>query len=527
LPKPEPEPARTTKDASSVLGILQMAKDNAARQRAGGARAGGGAAGLPGQAAEGVSSTSDAPASAPVVQGPAQLLADLKKRIQSASSVSSDKRRAIEKDVMTLLPKLDTMKIADLVARLCEVEALRTGAFLNELTAALVGNIPRFRSTDLTKLTAACAEWALVTGSGSSDDTKSRLGEELRNFFNSVSNEVLLRLMDIAPGDLARIGAALASVGVGGVRLFASLARAGVARGDRFSPSELVALIGAFDKARYYSTTLFEALVKCLKMNMKEVDPKGLVAGMRYLATCQIRDEDLGQVIGDHLSKKPILSAEDYCSLAWTFCALDLHHDKLFRTVFRALEDANVSASETLCQLYEIHLTLQAFHHSSYKDYELEDETVQSLREHFKKHRGKEKVKLERSSERIHADVADQLQEVVDASISMGHTTSLGFSVDIAVERRKNSKSGPLMCLDIDGASNLMRSLDPQENVGFGQAVRVRGGMALKRRLLMKNGIKMGVLTEDEWKGLDGDRQKEDQLRRMLKKAGVSEDRLL
>jgi len=298
-----------------------------------------------------------------------------------------------------------------------------------------------------------------------------------------------------------------------------------------------VALVGAFDKARYYSTALFDALAKSLRANIKDVPPKDIVLGMQSLARCGIQGQQdfagLGEVVGDHMSKEKqaptTLSAEEYCTLAWTFCALGLSHDKLFRTVFQALEDANVSASETLCQLYEIHLTLQAFHHGSYKEYELEDETVQSLRDHFRKHRGgtSKSGKLERSSERIHADVADMLGEVVEGSLAMVHSTSLGYVVDMAVEKKRGSKSTPIICMDVDGPNTLIRSLDPQENVGFGQAQRVRGAARLKRRILEKNGFRVAVLTEDEWKALDGDRQKEAHLKKLLKEAGVSADRLL
>jgi len=127
--------------------------------------------------------------------------------------------------------------------------------------------------------------------------------------------------------------------------------------------------------------------------------------------------------------------------VAWTFCALDLHHDKLFRAVFRALEDAAVVASETLCQLYEIHLTQKAFHFDAYKAYELEDDTVQSLRDHYKKHRGGigRSIKLERTTERVHQDIAETLKEVVEASVQQAYQTPLGFVVDVAATRRRSS----------------------------------------------------------------------------------------
>jgi len=205
-----------------------------------------------------------------------------------------------------------------------------------------------------------------------------------------------------------------------------------------------------------------------------------------------------------------------------------------------ALEDAAVVAGETLCQLYEIHLTLKAFHQDSYSGYELEDDTVQSLRDHYKKHKGGtgRSVKLERSSERVHSDVADVLSEVIDASVSTAFQMSLGFTVDVAATRRKGSSSSPFIFLEIDGPHSLVRSLDPIDsagNAGAGRghlhdgsaASRVRGAAALKRRVLQRQGFRLGVVGEDEWRTMTKSREKREFLRDILAKAGVSEDRLL
>merc|ERR1740123_220830 len=352
----------TKKDASSVLGILQQAQDNIARERAGGARVappGGGAlaqsdggGGGSGGSSSGGSWVSKADWEA------------IGLRIQSASGASSESRRSTEREALALLSKLEPPRIADLVVRLHGVESMRTAELLDDLCQALTPLVTRITSQHLTRITGTLAQWTLAVAGGGDD--KVRVSEEIKNFFAAVSTEVSLRLMDVAPGDLSRIATALASVGLAGFRLFASLARAAVARTDRFTPAELVALVTAFDKSRFFHTALFEALARCLKATIKHVTPRDMLSGMRALATCGIRDEELGQAVGDSVPKKAsqgTLTAQEFCSLAWTFCALDLHHDRLFRAVFRALEDAAVVASETLCQLYEIHLTLKACHH--------------------------------------------------------------------------------------------------------------------------------------------------------------------
>lgn len=181
--------------------------------------------------------------------------------------------------------------------------------------------------------------------------------------------------------------------------------------------------------------------------------------------------------------------------------------------------------------MYEIHLTLKAFHHDSYKAYELEDDTVQSLREHYRRHKGGGRaIKLERSSERLHGDVSDLLREVVDASVSTSHVTTLGFTVDVAAtprSKRSASSAGPLILIDVDGPHSLIRSLDPAESVAIWAASRVRGTLGLKRRVLQKNGMRLAVFSEDDWRGLDGARDRREFLRGLLRRAGVSEDKLL
>mmetsp|Transcript_3160 Transcript_3160/g.5093 ORF Transcript_3160/g.5093 Transcript_3160/m.5093 type:complete len:255 (+) Transcript_3160:3-767(+) len=252
--------------------------------------------------------------------------------------------------------------------------------------------------------------------------------------------------------------------------------------------------------------------------------------GMRALATCAIRDKELGHAVCAHLLKvaqQGELPAEEFCSLAWTFCTLDLYHDRMFRAVFRSLEDAAVVPSETLCQLYEIHITLKAFHYESYKEYILDAETVQGLCDHYKKHKGGRKweYKPERATEKTHKDVAETLQDVVEGcSVYRQHQTALGFTVDVAALRRKNSSA--LIVIDVDGPSTLMRSLDPSDARQAGAAWRVRGAVMLKRRVLQRHGFRIAVVTEDIWRTLEDSKEKRDFLREVMKQAGISADRL-
>jgi len=223
------------------------------------------------------------------------------KKLQDAGT--SEARRGLEKEILGMFPKLEPAKIAELVVRVYAFEHLRSAEFLDDLSQALAPMIPKFGSTHLTRLTGTLSSWALVV-STSKNEERPTLSDDLRSFFAAVSTEVSLRLMDVAPGDLSRISSALAAVGLGGVRLFASLARAAVARSDRFQPNELVALVCAFDKARFFQTALFESLARNLRINIKAAQPRDVLKGMKALATCGVRDEELGQVIGETVPKK-------------------------------------------------------------------------------------------------------------------------------------------------------------------------------------------------------------------------------
>lgn len=506
----------TKKDATSVLGILQQAQDNVLRGRTGRARV-------------------DNPRPEAKTEVKSETAASeweaLGVRIQSSSSSTATPqgRKALEQEVLESLQQLEPPRIADLVVKAHSSETLRTKEFLDELAQAILAAVPRFRSPDLTRLTSTFATWSLTVGgmpggAGSDGSRNVKLSETLRSFFQAVSQEVTLRLMDVMPGDLAKLTGALASVDLGSTRLFASIARAAAARGDRFPARDLVTLVASFDQARLFHSALYEALARNLRVNIKDVSAKDAVRGLWSLAMTGTRDEGLGQVVGDNVPKRAAsagLSAEDFCSLAWSFCVLEYHHDQLFRSVFRALEDAAVMASETLCQLYEIHLTLKAFHQKTYSSYELEDETVQSLREHYRKNKGGSlRYKLERTSERIHSDVSEVLRQVMDGSVSTAYQTPLGFTVDLAVMKRRGSSS-PIVYLDVDGAQSLVRSLDFLDSSAAANVPRQRGTVLLKRRILKENGFRIAVITEDQWRSLNSDREKQKLLRSVLEKAGV------
>lgn len=511
------------KDASAVLGLLRNVQVNVTAGLTGRPRM------QAGSSKHVEAKGAQTPSRDSALPSLEALGAKLRESSSSSSSLhSSEDRRALAKEVMTAMPSLDPSQVAQLFAQTHEVQALRSSGLLDEVCQLIGPAVSRFRSTDLAKIVSTAANWAGEEGRGRlerNDDKQLKLSEEVKTFFNAVVAEVSMRLMQLAAFDLARISSALVSVNFATPKFFSSFARAVVAKSDRLSPEELVALVSAFDLAGYFTSGVFEALVRSLTRSVKEIALPELCRGMHSLAVAGMRDDELGDAVAKDVPARATassLSAEDLCSLAWSFCALELHNDQLFRAVFRALEDNSVVANQTLCELYEIHLTLKGFHQESYTLYELEDATVRSLSSHYREHRNDHLDKMERSSERLHSQIADLLKDIVDGSVATQYRTSLGVPVDIAVLRRRGSTSMPLVCIDVDGPHTMVRSLDPADNL----TQRVKGAVALKRRLLPKHGFKLLVISEDHWQALTGPDAKRELLRKILVQAGVGKEKI-
>jgi hypothetical protein len=113
----------------------------------------------------------------------------------------------------------------------------------------------------------------------------------------------------------------------------------------------------------------------------------------------------------------------------------------------------------------------------------------------------------------------EALKNVVDGMTQQEAQSSAGFLVDVLAMPKKGSKA--LCSIEVDGPQALTRSLDPSDKDQVGQPSRVRGPSALKRRVLQKAGMKVVVVSEDDWRGLNEDGKKRDHLRKLLKKAGV------
>eukprot|EP00929_Paragymnodinium_shiwhaense_P067087 TRINITY_DN33763_c0_g1_i1.p1 TRINITY_DN33763_c0_g1~~TRINITY_DN33763_c0_g1_i1.p1 ORF type:complete len:900 (-),score=255.74 TRINITY_DN33763_c0_g1_i1:21-2720(-) len=509
------------RDAKSVLGIMQQAHENLARNIA----------------ASSVQRPKDMEKMG--FEGPMKNVS-MTEQIQVveegldaclSEDVSAEVVSSTQKDVLGLLSRTEANKAAELVIRMADMERLRSAAFLDDVARKLVPLVAKLNSSVLTRLVEALALWA-SKATRTLDGVVTQVSNHLAAMTEAVATEVALRLMDLCPSDITSLATSLASLGEVTTKLFSLLARAAVARSDRFKPRELTVLLAAFDRASVFHSALLEEASFVLRSQLKELSGKDLVRAIAVLAADGYRDEDLADAIAAQAPKlyaSGSMSAEEMCSLVWAFCCLDLYHEGLFREAFRALDDASLKRSESLCQLYEIHLALKTYRPEAYRIFELDDETVLNLQDHYRRHRGGagRYRKLRSSSQAVLAEVFESAQNVVDATVQARHQTAAGLWSDIGVVRkRSSSSSSPVALLDLDGPSTLLRSLDNVDESLSDAEKRVRGTVTLKRRLLSRNGGRLAVVDEDKWSVIDDKRLKRDYLRELLLRAGVGEDKL-
>jgi len=495
------------------MAMLQQAQDNVARGQAGKARGD----------ERGHSDASNGQATASQWEA-------LNKRMQKAAT-RPDTKRAMEQEILKMAAQFEPPRIADLLMRVHAADAMRSSHLLDELCQTLMPRLTSFGNSHLVKLTSTLTAWALQNAFKQNGGKVQDLAfsEELKTFCSSVSSEVSLRLSDVAPGDLSRITTALSSVNLSSSRLFSSIARAAAGRSERFQAKELVDLCVAFERSKYYHTPLLDIVAKGIKVSCKDLIPRDVVKGMQALASSSFKvEESLAEVIAEHIPKKVAvgaLSAEEFCSLAWACCTLDIYSDKLFRAVFKALENAPSVRANALCELYEIHVSLKASQQDAYKEYELDDAIVQGLREHYKQSRNGlvNNFRLDPNSEKVHVEVRGVLEKIMDGIVRQSVQSSPGMIVDFVISQKKSSKA--IAILELDGPQVLVRSLDSSDS-SAGQATRVRGSATLKRKVLQRSGLKVAVVQEQDWLNLEEDRKKSF-LREILKKAGVSEDRFV
>merc|ERR1712226_1560386 len=112
-------------------------------------------------------------------------------------------------------------------------------------------------------------------------------------------------------------------------------------------------------------------------------------------------------------------------------------------------------SAECLCQIYEVHLVLDAEHKEENSAYRADSDAGEALMDNYREFRKDER----RCSERHRSDVASALKSLVDGSVHVNHRTSTGLLVDVAALRKRSSADG-FVHVDLDTAATAVRSLD-------------------------------------------------------------------
>lgn len=438
-------------------------------------------------------------------------------RMQAVQSV--DEVEHVGREVLIRFPSFTPQHVADLLQKMDSAPMLmnyQSGDFLAELCRMVMPRLKEFTSTQFTSLTSTLASW-----SRSPERKRSgRFVEFSGAFFTAASVEMSSRLMTFAPHELNCCLAAFVSVGFSEHKFFASVGRAALARHSSFAPVQLTALLAILSEMRLVHTDLFNAAAAFLSMRAKELRPVDIIRVLRSFAKCSVPHVGLCKAVSDEVLRRAqdkstatTFKPEDLVEIGWALSVLQCYHDALFRLMFKTLERAPTIASDCLLQLYEIHLCLDSEQKDHYERYRPEPHLIDALEDHYKDNRKDER----RCSEKQRNDVASVLKSLVDGSVHVNHRTSTGLLVDVAALRKRSSADG-FIHIDLDSNVTVVRSLD-QDDLSAAALV-VEGHVALRRRVLMKHGLRLVTVREAEWRELDDSKDKRRYLRTLLANLG-------
>lgn len=303
------------------------------------------------------------------------------------------------------------------------------------------------------------------------------------------------------------------SVGFSEHRFFASVGRAALARHSSFAPVQLTALLAILSEMRFVHTDLFNAAAAFLSSRAKELRPVDIIRVLRSFSKCNVQHQGLCKVLADEVvarcQEKSGFKAEDLCEIVWALCVLQHFSEGLLKVLFKALERVPMIPADALVQLFECHLALDFEHTDAYERYRIAPDMVQALQDHYRENRKDER----RCTEKSRNDVASVLKSLVDGSVHVNHRTSVGLLVDVAALRKRTSTDA-FVHVDLDSNVTVIRSLDHDDPVVAG--VVTEGAVALRRRILQKQGLKMAIVKEGEWKDMDETKEKRRHLRNLL-----------
>jgi len=437
----------------------------------------------------------------------------LEQRAQAARS--SEECEGVAKEVLQQIPVLPPDQVFEML-RMTEVVVKRLrGDMLKELSNVLGQRLKASTSSQFSLLISTFLLW--------STEAREKLSDKCSELVNVVTSEMTERLMELAPAEVNSCLISLMALGHTDHKFLSAVCRACVARHNSFGPGELGKLLMILAELRLVHVDLFQASGQSASHRARELRAGETMRLMRAFAKCNQPHSILAQAIGDHVASrwkakgiKSGFKCEELVELSWCFCVMQSYHEELFRLMFKQLQETPKVSNEALCQLYEVHLTLDSEHKEAYQPYRIADSAVQLLMDHYTKQR-KDKD-ASKAASRQRDSVASSLKSLTEAHVQTNHRTGTGMLVDVAALRKRTSTDG-FVHVEIDTASTLFRPID-QEDVKESQFV-VEGPVALRRRILQKNGLKLITVREAEWKQLDESKERRRHLRTQLSSLGA------
>eukprot|EP00440_Ansanella_granifera_P033521 gb/GFBE01036371.1/.p1 GENE.gb/GFBE01036371.1/~~gb/GFBE01036371.1/.p1 ORF type:complete len:1050 (+),score=246.33 gb/GFBE01036371.1/:1-3150(+) len=440
----------------------------------------------------------------------------LMSRAQAASDQESLDH--VAREVLIRFPSFTAQQTTDLVQKMDTAPGLRDhqgGDFLAELCRLLGSRLRELSAPQFTAIASTVAAW-------SADPKRRRaplFAQLSKVFFTAASNDMSSRLMTFAPHELNSCLAAFVSVGFSEHKFFASVGRAALARHTSFAPVQLTALLAILSEMRLVHTDLFNAAATFLSSRTKELRPVDIIRVMRSFAKCNVRHRGLCEAVSDEVVARAkagtAFKAEDLCEIAWALSVLEHFEPDILKALFKALAKVPMITGEALTQLFECHLALESEHKEAYSRFrhKLDEDMLDALQDHYRDSRKDER----RCSEKHRNDVASVLKSLVDGSVHVNHRTSCGLLVDVAALRKRSSTDG-FVHVDLDSNTTSVKSLDQDDPVAAG--VVVEGAVALRRRILQKQGLRLVTVKESDWRELDETKEKRRHLRNILQALG-------
>lgn len=415
----------------------------------------------------------------------------------------------VSRDILAKLPVLLLEHVAELLQKLDTVLRLCSEGFISDLCRQLAPRLKSSTSTQFAMLLSGIVVW--------SDDARERFAELAGEFLSVALEEMASRLMELAPAEVNICVAAFVAAGRADARFFSIVGRAAHARHNSFGPPQLAALLTIFSEMRLVHYELFHAAGLALAARARELRPVDALRALRACTKCGFAHELLCKAVGDQVISrvkakglKSGFKCEDLCEIAWLFTAVQVYHEDFFVLMFKQLEDTRQVGTDALCQLYELHLALDSEQKEAYSKYRPSAEAIKGLQDIYKTNRRE----CRRCDDRQRNDVAATLKALVDGTVTVNHRTTTGLLVDVAALKRRSSADA-FVHVELDAPLTTVRPLEQDET-----AVVVEGAVALRRRLLQKQGLRLVVVRESEWRNLEESKEKRRHLRSLLSNLG-------